>query len=120
MIVIFLVACLFAIPIFTLEIAKTGKCYRDIITSLLISRQDCQVDYKALFNTLRVHELAWNSLGLQKINPRTDKIHLGDTGLPLRLWVKGIVLRIDSAVSGDGHGVQMMVAQPLQFWLVSI
>jgi hypothetical protein len=57
MIVMFLFAWLFAIPIFALEIAKTGKCYKDIITSLLLSRQDCQLDYKSLFNTLRVHDL---------------------------------------------------------------
>jgi hypothetical protein len=59
-------------------------------------------------------------LDCKKVNPRTDKIQLGDTGLPLRLWVKRIVLRIDSAVSNDGYGLQIMVAQPFQFWLVSI
>ena len=53
----FLFAWLFAIPIFALEIAKTGKRYKDITTSLLLSRQDCQLDYKSLFNTLRVHDL---------------------------------------------------------------
>jgi hypothetical protein len=38
-----------------------------------------------------------------------------DAGLGLRLWAKGIVVRIDSAVSDEGFGVQMMVAQPFQF-----
>jgi len=38
-----------------------------------------------------------------------------DAGLGLRLWAKGIVIRIDSAVSDEGFGVQMMVAQPFQF-----
>jgi hypothetical protein len=33
----------------------------------------------------------------------------------VRLWAKGIVIRIDSAVSDEGVGVQMMVAQPFQF-----
>ncbi len=38
-----------------------------------------------------------------------------DAGLGVRLWAKGIVIRIDSAVSDEGVGVQMMVAQPFQF-----
>ena len=38
-----------------------------------------------------------------------------DAGLGVRLWAKGIVIRIDSAVSDEGFGVQMMVAQPFQF-----
>jgi hypothetical protein len=38
-----------------------------------------------------------------------------DAGLGLRLWAKGLVIRIDSAVSDEGVGVQMMVAQPFQF-----
>jgi len=57
MIVIFLVDCLFAIPIFALQIAKTGGRLRDIITPLLFSRQDFQLGHKSLFNTLPVHEL---------------------------------------------------------------
>jgi hypothetical protein len=36
-------------------------------------------------------------------------------GLGVRFWAKGIVARIDSAVSEEGFGVQMMVAQPFQF-----
>jgi len=36
-------------------------------------------------------------------------------GLGVRFWAKGIVARIDSAVSDEGFGVQMMVAQPFQF-----
>jgi predicted SprT family Zn-dependent metalloprotease len=55
--VIFLVDWLFAIPILTLQIAKTGKYYRDRITSIRLNRQDCQVDHKSFFNTLPVHEL---------------------------------------------------------------
>ena len=47
-----------------------------------------------------------------------SRLHEGmkwDAGLGLRLWAKGIVVRIDSAVSDEGFGVQMMVAQPFQF-----
>ena len=36
-------------------------------------------------------------------------------GLGVRFWAKGIVARIDSAVSDEGFGVQMMVSQPFQF-----
>lgn len=36
-------------------------------------------------------------------------------GLGLRAWAKGIVVRIDSAVSEEDFKVQMMVAQPFQF-----
>jgi hypothetical protein len=49
MIFIFLVGYLFAIPIFALQIAKTGKPYKDIITTLQLSRQHCQPGHKALF-----------------------------------------------------------------------
>jgi hypothetical protein len=52
----FLFAWLFAKPIFALEVAKIAKRYKYSITSLLMSRQDCQLDYKSLFNTLRVHD----------------------------------------------------------------
>jgi hypothetical protein len=38
-----------------------------------------------------------------------------DAGLGLRAWAKGIVIRIDSAVSDEGFGVQMMISQPFQF-----
>jgi hypothetical protein len=33
----------------------------------------------------------------------------------LRIWARGIVIRIDSACSDEGAGVQMMFAQPFQF-----
>ena len=36
-------------------------------------------------------------------------------GLGVRFWAKGLVARIDSAVSDEGFGVQMMVSQPFQF-----
>ena len=36
-------------------------------------------------------------------------------GLGLRAWAKGIVARIDTAVSDENVQVQMMVAQPFQF-----
>ncbi|MCG6983517.1 MAG: BamA/TamA family outer membrane protein [Deltaproteobacteria bacterium] len=49
--------------------------------------------------------------GVQRLN-RDMK---WDAGVGLRLWAKGIVVRIDSAVSDEGYGVQMMVAQPFQF-----
>lgn len=35
--------------------------------------------------------------------------------LGVRLWAKGLVVRIDTAVSDEGFGIQMMVAQPFQF-----
>jgi hypothetical protein len=38
-----------------------------------------------------------------------------DAGLGLRLWAKGIVARIDAAVSDEGAQVQMMISQPFQF-----
>ena len=38
-----------------------------------------------------------------------------DVGLGIRAWAKGIVIRIDSAVSDEDFGVQMMVSQPFQF-----
>jgi hypothetical protein len=38
-----------------------------------------------------------------------------DAGLGLRLWAKGLVARIDAAVSDEGFGVAMMVSQPFQF-----
>jgi hypothetical protein len=36
-------------------------------------------------------------------------------GLGLRAWAKGIVARIDTAVSEEDFKIQMMVAQPFQF-----
>ncbi|HMP73523.1 MAG TPA: BamA/TamA family outer membrane protein [Kiritimatiellia bacterium] len=36
-------------------------------------------------------------------------------GLGIRLWAKGIVARIDTAVSEEGVGIQMMISQPFQF-----
>jgi hypothetical protein len=36
-------------------------------------------------------------------------------GLGVRFWAKGLVARIDSAVSDEGFEIQMMVAQPFQF-----
>ncbi len=38
-----------------------------------------------------------------------------DAGLGLRLWAKELVIRIDTAVSDEEVGVQMMVSQPFQF-----
>ncbi|MGD8469780.1 MAG: BamA/TamA family outer membrane protein [Desulfobacterales bacterium] len=38
-----------------------------------------------------------------------------DAGLGVRFWAKGLVARIDSAVSDEGFGIQMMVSQPFQF-----
>jgi hypothetical protein len=38
-----------------------------------------------------------------------------DAGLGLRASAKGIVIRIDSAYSVEGVGVQMMISQPFQF-----
>ena len=38
-----------------------------------------------------------------------------DAGLGLRLWAKGIVARIDTAVSDEGAQVQMIISQPFQF-----
>jgi hypothetical protein len=37
-------------------------------------------------------------------------------GLGVRVWAKGIVVRIDGAYSTEGVGVQMMIAQPFQFY----
>jgi len=38
-----------------------------------------------------------------------------DAGLGIRAWAKGIVARIDTAVSDEDFKVQMMIAQPFQF-----
>jgi len=38
-----------------------------------------------------------------------------DAGVGLRVWARGLVARIDTAVSEEGFGMQMMVSQPFQF-----
>ena len=38
-----------------------------------------------------------------------------DAGFGVRVLAKGLVLRIDSAYSDEGFGVQMMISQPFQF-----
>lgn len=38
-----------------------------------------------------------------------------DGGLGLRVMAKGFVVRADAAVSDEGFGIQMMIAQPFQF-----
>ena len=38
-----------------------------------------------------------------------------DAGLGIRFSAKGMVLRIDTAVSEEDYWIQMMVAQPFQF-----
>ena len=38
-----------------------------------------------------------------------------NAGFGVRAWAQGIVIRIDSAYSDEGVGVQMMIAQPFQF-----
>ncbi len=38
-----------------------------------------------------------------------------DAGLGIRAFAKGLVVRIDTAVSDEGVWVQMMVNQPFQF-----
>ena len=38
-----------------------------------------------------------------------------DAGLEVRFWAKGLVDRIDTAVSDEGFGIAMMVSQPFQF-----
>ncbi len=38
-----------------------------------------------------------------------------NAGLGIRAWAQGIVIRIDTAYSREGVGVQMMIAQPFQF-----
>ena len=47
-----------------------------------------------------------------------DELHSDmkwNVGLGLRAWAKGIVVRVDTAVSDEGVGVVMMVSQPFQF-----
>jgi outer membrane protein assembly factor BamA len=47
-----------------------------------------------------------------------DELHSDmkwDGGVGIRALLKGIVARIDTAVSGEGFSVQMMVCQPFQF-----
>jgi hypothetical protein len=38
-----------------------------------------------------------------------------DAGLGIRAWAQGIVVRIDTAYSDEGVGVQMIISQPFQF-----
>lgn len=38
-----------------------------------------------------------------------------DVGLGLRAWAKGLVVRLDTAVSNESAAVQMMVSQPFQW-----
>ena len=38
-----------------------------------------------------------------------------NAGLGIRAWAQGIVVRIDTAYSNEGVGVQMMISQPFQF-----
>jgi surface antigen Omp85-like protein len=38
-----------------------------------------------------------------------------DAGIGLRAWVKGFVLRVDTAISNEDFGIQMMIGQPFQF-----
>ena len=38
-----------------------------------------------------------------------------DLGVGLRAWANGVVVRLDTAWSDEGGGIQMMVAQPFQF-----
>ena len=38
-----------------------------------------------------------------------------DACVGLRAWAKGLVVRVDTAWSEEGGGVQMMVGQPFQF-----
>ena len=38
-----------------------------------------------------------------------------NAGLGIRAWAQGIVIRIDTAYSDEGVGLQMMISQPFQF-----
>lgn len=38
-----------------------------------------------------------------------------DAGFGIRVWAKGLVVRIDTAFGNEGVGAQMMVSQPFQF-----
>jgi len=47
-----------------------------------------------------------------------DELHSDmkwDLGFGVRAMAKGLVVRIDTAVSDEGLQVQMMVSQPFQF-----
>jgi len=52
-----------------------------------------------------------------------DKYDLGElhsdmkwsVGTGLRAWVKGFLVRMDTAISDEGVRVQMMIGQPFQF-----
>jgi hypothetical protein len=47
-----------------------------------------------------------------------DELHSDmkwDVGFGIRAWAKGIVVRVDTAYSEEGLGVQMMIGQPFQF-----
>ena len=57
MTIIFLVDWLLTTPIFALEIAKTGKGYKNISTPIFFSLQHCHPHHNSLRETLSVHEL---------------------------------------------------------------
>ena len=38
-----------------------------------------------------------------------------DAGLGVRAMAKGLVIRVDTAASEEGVGIQMMISQPFQF-----
>jgi hypothetical protein len=38
-----------------------------------------------------------------------------DAGLGIRALAQGVVIRVDTAYSNEGVGLQMMIAQPFQF-----
>lgn len=47
-----------------------------------------------------------------------DELHSDmkwDAGFGIRAMAKGLVVRVDTAFSKEGFGVQMMVSQPFQF-----
>jgi hypothetical protein len=38
-----------------------------------------------------------------------------NAGMGIRAWAKGLVVRVDTAYSNEGIGLQMMISQPFQF-----
>jgi hypothetical protein len=49
---------------------------------------------------------------------RVEELHSDmqwNAGMGIRAWAKGLVVRVDTAYSNEGIGLQMMISQPFQF-----
>jgi len=62
--------------------------------------------------------VVFGEIGRVAPNWSLDELHEDmkkDVGVGIRLMAKGLVVRLDAAVSEEDYGIQMMVGQPFQF-----